>query len=65
MRLMGDRFLNILNILDILRGGVEVVDIVWHHKKKLQRISLFSLSVFRVSFLLTADQACVTLFLCP
>ena len=56
---MGDRF---LNVLKILREGVEVDGIFWHRQKKLQRISLFRLSGFRVSFLLTADRACVTLF---
>ena len=52
---MGDRFLK------ILQGGVKVVGIIWHCQKKLQRISLFRLSGFRVSFLLTADRVCVTI----
>ena len=44
---MGDRF---LNVLKILRGGVEVVGIIWHCQKRLQWISPFRLSGFRVSF---------------
>ena len=59
MQLMGGRF---FNVLKILRWGVKVVGIIWHRQKKLQQISLFCLSGFRVSFLLTADRACVTLF---
>ena len=62
MRLMGDRF---LNVLKILQRVVEVVGIIWHRKKKLEWISLFRLSGFRVSFLLTADRALRHAFLCP
>ena len=58
MQLMGGRF---FNVLKILRWGVKVVGIIWHCQKKLQRISLFRLSGFRVSFLLTADRVCVTI----
>ena len=51
MRLMGDRF---LNVLKILRGGVKVVDIIWHHQKKL--LADFSLSSVRLPCVFFANR---------